>query len=139
MPLGLSISCKACLLFNIFSGDLHVDAFVIELCQICQSDYWQKQNLKGVRWRVNGDLGSYFGLGASEQTRSGRKLCILFCHGFGTWRNKEVGGLKYERDGASHKEMDNFYRGVDPLTSLSELPTYFSLFWCKKIFMICLT
>ena len=109
MPLGLGISCKACLLFNIFSGD----AFVIELCQICQSDYWQKCNLKGHPWRVNGDLGSQFGLGASEQTRGGRKLCILFCHGYWTWRNKEVGGLKslYERDGGKPQRRGQFLQG----------------------------
>ena len=52
---------------------------------------------------------------------------------------KREGVYSMKEMGASHKEGDNFYRGVDPLTSLSELPTYFSLFWYKKIFMICLT
>ena len=42
--------------------------------------------------------------------------------------------------GKSHKEREFLWgpqkttQGVDPSTSLSELPTYFSHFWCKKIY-----
>ena len=43
------------------------------------------------------------------------------------------------RAGASPKREDNFYRGIDLSASLSELPTYFSLFWCEKSSMICNT
>ena len=34
MPQRLGISCKACLFFNIFSGDLYFDALIIRLFQI---------------------------------------------------------------------------------------------------------
>ena len=35
MPLVLEIHVKPAFYFNIFSGDLHFDALIIELCYIC--------------------------------------------------------------------------------------------------------
>ena len=64
------------------------------------------QSLQGVRFCVDGDVGSYFDLKASDlrrgllgRTRGRRKLCMVPCHSFyiiyGTWRRKEVGGKFY--------------------------------------------
>ena len=59
------------------------------------------------------------------------------CYICGTWRSKEVGGFKSSNGGKgkSHKEGESLWgggikttQGVDPSTSLYELPTYFSLF-----------
>ena len=76
---------------------------------------------------------------------------MLPCHGYyiyGTWRRKEVRGLKLWYGGKLKGEKSqrargsNFYGGLgefDPSASLSELPTYFSLSWCKKRSMISAT
>ena len=76
---------------------------------------------------------------------------MLSCHScyiYGTRRSKEVGEFKVviRREaeeggggGTKSKEGANFYGGVDPSVILSELPTYFSLFLCKKSSMICTT
>ena len=55
---------------------------------------------------------------------------------------KSQGELKFivwrEGEGVSHNvKGGTFYGGVDPTGILSELPTYFSLFWSKKSYMIC--
>ena len=57
------------------------------------------------------------------------------CYIYGTWRSKEVGGLKSpygeKLKGESHKAKGGegtFYGGVDFSGILSELPTHFSLF-----------
>ena len=56
------------------------------------------------------------------------------CYIYGTWRNKEVGGLKLsyggKLKGESHKVKwggggGTFYGAVDPSSILLELPTYF--------------
>ena len=52
MPLGLGISCKVCLLFFI---SLVVTYFRSESCR--------RYNLKGLRWCVDRDVQSWFGLG----------------------------------------------------------------------------
>ena len=68
------------------------------------------------------------------------------CYIYGTWRSKEVGGFKVivsrEAKGGepeSQRGGDNFYEAAEPSGILSELPTYFSLFWCKKSSMMCTT
>ena len=43
-----------------------------------------------------------------------------------------------EPEGMGHKvKGGTFYGGVDLSGILSELPTYFSLFWSKKSYVIC--
>ena len=45
------------------------------------------------------------------------------------WREAEGGSTK--------AKGGNFYGGGDPSAILSELPTYFNLFWSRKSTMIC--
>ena len=46
----------------------------------------------------------------------------------------------WSNEGASHNEGRQFLWGsVDPSASLSQLPAYFNLFWCKNNSMICTT
>ena len=65
------------------------------------------------------------------------------CYSYGTWRNKELGGIKVfvwrEAEGVRHivKWGGTFYGGVSHSGILSELPNYFSLAWSKKSYMIC--
>ena len=98
------------------------------------------------QWRF-GEL--VFVLEKSEWTRGKRKLCMLPCHEcyiYRTWRKKEVRGLKLWHGrklmGGKQQRVEQFLwgtGGTDSSASLSELPTYFSLFWCKKRSMICAT
>ena len=41
--------------------------------------------------------------------------------------------IRFGRAGASPKREDNFYRGIDPSASLSELPTYFVSSGMKRV------
>ena len=41
--------------------------------------------------------------------------------------------------GANKWKWGNFYGEVYPSATLLKLPNYFSLFWCRKSFMICTT
>ena len=63
----------------------------------------------------------------------------------GTWRSKEVRGLKlsYRGKGKNHKQEDLLWGAIKRLprelaTELVylELPTYLSLLWCKKIYAL---
>ena len=68
------------------------------------------------------------------------------CFIYGTWRSKEVGGLKSSYGGklrgagATYKVREGraiFMGQLTPQSAIpSELPTYFGLFWCKKSSMI---
>ena len=67
------------------------------------------------------------------------------CYICGTWRSKEVERLKlsYGEKGKSHKQEDLLWGAIKNLpkeltTELLylELPTYFSLLWCKKIYAL---
>ena len=68
--------------------------------------------------------------------------CRYIC---GIWKSKEVEGLKlsYGEKGKSHKQEDLLWGAIKNLpkeltTELLylELPTYFSLLWCKKIYAL---
>ena len=72
------------------------------------------------------------------------------CYIYGTWRSKEVGAKVFkvivwreaeaeEGEVTKSKGCGNFYGWVEPLSILSELPSYFSLFWCKKSSMVSTT
>ena len=67
------------------------------------------------------------------------------CYICGTWRSKEVGGLKlsYGGEGKSHKQEELLWGAIRKLprkliTELLylELPACFSLLWCKKIYAL---
>ena len=66
------------------------------------------------------------------------------CYICETWRSKEVRVLKSSYGGGKKKvtKKGNFYgaikttQRIDPSTSLPELPTYFSLLWCTKIYTL---
>ena len=62
MPQGLGISCKPCLLFNIFSDDLCFDAFIhyraILDLPCYGSDSWRSYILKGPCWCIKGEVAS---------------------------------------------------------------------------------
>ena len=45
-------------------------------------------------------------------------------------------GGKLREEPQSQRRRGNFYGGADPSAILSELPTYFSLIWCKNGSMI---
>ena len=61
------------------------------------------------------------------------------CYIYGTWRNNELGGFKIilwrETEGGKPQSQ----RGAFLWGHISELPTYFSLFWSKKSSVICTT
>ena len=63
----------------------------------------------------------------------------------GTWRSKGVGGelkLSYGGKGESHKQEDfwgatkKLHRELTTELLYLELPTYFSLLWCKNIYAL---
>ena len=67
------------------------------------------------------------------------------CYICGTWRSKEVGSLKlsYGGEGKSYKQEELLWGAIRKLprkliTELLylELPAYFSLLWCKKIYAL---
>ena len=67
------------------------------------------------------------------------------CYICGTWRSKQVGGLKLSYGGKekSHKQEDLLWGAIKKLpreltTELLylELPTFFSLLWCKNIYAL---
>ena len=72
---------------------------------------------------------------------------MLLCHScyiYGTWKSKDGGGLKSSYRGKLEGKGNHEVKGgghvlleVDLSAILSELPTYFSLFWCKNSSMIC--
>ena len=60
-------------------------------------------------------------------------VLVMWLEGAKRWRSLKS---SYGGKGASHRGVIG--EGVDPLASLFELPTYFSLFCCKKSFIICI-
>ena len=63
------------------------------------------------------------------------------CYICGTWRSKEVGGLKLSYGGQGEKPLTRgaikkLPRELTTELFYLELPTYFSLFWCKKAYAL---